>query len=112
LGLALILALRLLSPAGFMPAFERGTVAIVVCPDAGPVAGAIAGHHHGGHSKKLRQPCPYAATSAPGALGHGTPPLTALLLVGLALSMGRPFSFLEGHRTRDRPPLRAPPLLA
>jgi hypothetical protein len=45
--LALLLAVRLLSPAGFMPSFDRGTITIVACPDAAS-APAMMGHHHHG----------------------------------------------------------------
>jgi hypothetical protein len=108
--LALLLGLRLLSPAGFMPAFERGAVTIVVCPDADP-AGATGGHHH--HApKKAHQPCPFAAASAL-VLPIGDLPLpAAFLAIGLALLLGRTFLFIERSRSRERPPLRGPPLPA
>jgi hypothetical protein len=109
--LALLLALRLLSPAGFMPAFDRGAVTIVICPDAEPAAAGMAGHHHH-KSKQPHQPCPYAAASALGWLANDLPLLAGVLVVGLALLVGRPFAFLERHRTRERPPLRGPPLPA
>jgi hypothetical protein len=109
--LLLVLALRLLTPAGFMPAFDQGAVTIVPCPDAD---GAIAFgtlHHHGHKSPKhVHQQCPYAAASAPGLLDADFAGLGALLLLGAAaLLLGRPYNFLE-HRTHDRPPQRAPPL--
>jgi len=58
--LAIALALRLLSPAGFMPAFDHGAVTIVACPDYG----AAAAHHHHGDPKKLQHQCPYGAAAA------------------------------------------------
>ena len=113
LALALILALRLLAPAGFMPAFDHGAVTIVVCPDAEPIAPAMAGHHHHDHSKKFHQACPYAAASSLGATVADWPPLdAALFALGLALLIGRPFVSLERHRAHERPPLRGPPLPA
>ena len=42
--LALMMAVRLLAPAGFMPSFEHGAVTIVACPDA-DAGGAMAAHH-------------------------------------------------------------------
>jgi hypothetical protein len=110
--LALLLALRVLTPAGFMPAFERGAVTIVACPDWEPPAAPMAGHHH--HSpKKLHQSCPYASASALGGLAGDQPLLPALLALGLALLLpGRAFSFPERHRAHDRPPPRGPPILA
>jgi hypothetical protein len=108
--LALVFALRVLTPAGFMPAFEHGSVAIVVCPDADSAAAAPM-HHHGGH-KTLHQSCPYAAASALGTFGADAPLLAATLVVGPALLLGRTFLFLEKIRSHERPPLRGPPLPA
>ncbi len=111
LAFALILAVRLLTPAGFMPAFEHGSVTIVACPDGD--GGAVPSSHHHGRPKKLHQPCPYASASSLAGLGPDfTPLLIGVLVVGLALLLGRPFQFLERSRARERPPLRAPPLPA
>jgi len=85
LAMALLLALRLLSPAGFMPEFVDGAVTIVACPDAGPVA-AMAGHDHQQSKAKLHQTCPYAAAAGLGGLVNEPAPLIALLVVGLAHS--------------------------
>ena len=107
---ALLLAVRSLAPAGFMPAFDHGVVTIVACPDAAPVA-AMHMHHHGDH-KTLHQPCPYASASALGALGADWAPLLATAFFAVALLLGRMFLFVERHGTRARPPSRAPPILA
>lgn len=110
LALALLLALRLLSPAGFMPAFDDGAVTIVACPDAGAVAPPS--HHHSADHKAGHQPCPYAAASALGTLaGDWAPPLM-LLAFGIALLLGRSFDFVERHRASERPPSRGPPFPA
>jgi hypothetical protein len=112
--LALLLALRSLAPAGFMPAFENGAVTIVICPDAAPVA---AHHHHrsgdhrSGDHQGRHQPCPYAAASALGALGPEWPPLLPAIFFAVALLLGRTFLFVERHSRRERPPLRGPPIL-
>jgi hypothetical protein len=110
--LALVLALRLLTPAGFMPAFEHGSVAIVVCPDADPAPASSMPMHHHGDRKTLHQPCPYAAAAALGTFGADAPLLTANLTVGPVLLLGRTFLFLEKSRSHERPPLRGPPLPA
>jgi hypothetical protein len=109
---ALVLALRLLTPAGFMPAFDHGAMTIVPCPDADG-APIITTHHHG-HGKTpqhFHQPCPYVAGSAPGLAGADFVALGALLVVAAVLLLGRRFFFL-GSRAHDRPPLRGPPLPA
>jgi hypothetical protein len=110
IAFALLLALRLLSPAGFMPAFDRGGVTIVACPDAG-LAGSIDAHH-AEHSKKLHATCPYAAASGLGSIASDVAPLLALLILSVPLLLGRTFQFLERSRAHERPPLRGPPLPA
>lgn len=107
--LALLLAVRLLAPAGFMPSFEHGAVTIVTCVDADA---APMSAHHDGHSKKLHQPCPYASASGPGSLAPDLPLLVGALAVAAALLLGRTFLFLERHRKHERPPLRGPPIPA
>ena len=107
--LALLLAIRSLAPAGFMPAFDNGSVTIVVCPDAMP---GQASHHRSGDHKSLHQPCPYAAASAVDAVGPGWTPLLPILSFGVVLLLGRTLQFIERHETRERPPLRGPPLPA
>ena len=112
MAMALLLALRLLSPAGFMPSFDRGAVTIIACPDGAPVAG-MPGHDRDQHSKaKLHRTCPYASAAALGGLGNEAPLLAALQIVGLALLLGRSFTFLDKQRAHERPPLRGPPIPA
>ncbi|HYX45715.1 MAG TPA: DUF2946 family protein [Sphingomicrobium sp.] len=108
--LALLLALRSLAPAGFMPAFDHGRVTIVACPDAAPV-GSMQAHRHGDH-KGLHQPCPYASASALGTCGADGPPLLAAAFFAAALLLGRRFLFVERQSRRARPPSRAPPTRA
>ena len=114
--LALLLALRMLSPPGFMPAFDHGAVAIVVCPDSeAPLLPTGTMHHHHAHDHdkaKHQSPCPYASASALGALGQDFESLLDVLIIGAAFLLGRTFLFIERHGRRERPPLRGPPLLA
>lgn len=112
---ALLLALRLLGSTGYMPAMERGSITIIACPDADPNAPLALGtgsmHHHG-HAKHDHNICPYAAAGALGALGNEFTPLLAVLLVGIALLLGRTFLFVERQTARERPPAIGPPLPA
>lgn len=103
-----MLAMRLLTPAGFMPVFDHGAVAIVACPDADPAPTMVAHHHN--HSKNLHQPCPYAAASGLGALAIDFAPLVGVLILAAALLLGRNFLLVEPNRAHERPPLRGPPL--
>jgi hypothetical protein len=109
--LALLLAVRLLAPAGFMPAFEHGSVTIVPCPDADSRTVPAAPMHHQ-HGNLKHEQCPYAAASAVGSLGTDFIPLIGVLVFGAALLIGRTFLFLESNSLRQRPPTRAPPIPA
>lgn len=112
----MILALRLLTPAGFMPDFDRGAVTIIACPDAdaGPTV-AITAHHHqhgNGHREPLHQPCPYASAAPLGLLAAALARLVDVLILAAALLLGGNFLHIELGRAHERPPLRGPPLLA
>jgi hypothetical protein len=112
--IALLLGLRLLGATGYMPAFEHGSMTIIVCPDAdvdAPLAINVAHHHHG-QSKHPHGVCPYASVSSLGALGVDFGTLAGALIFAPALLVGRTFRFLERNRLRERPPSRAPPLPA
>ena len=108
-ALGLLLALRLLSPAGFMPALDHGSVTIVACPDAGVETPAPMKMRHN-HQQQHKEQCPYASASSLGALGIDFHALADVLIIGAALLLGRSFLFLKRHKARERPPLRAPPI--
>ena len=110
---ALLLSLRLIGSAGYMPAADHGSLTIVSCPDAdlnAPFAmGAM--HHHGDMQHKHAR-CPYAAAAALGAVGNGWTPLIAATLFAVALILGRTFLFVERQTCRERPPAIGPPVPA
>jgi hypothetical protein len=108
--LALLMAVRLLAPAGFMPAFDHGAVTIVACPDAQVSTPAPMHHQHGG--QKHHEPCPYASASSLGALGADFAALVTVVIFAAALLLGRTFLFLERNSLRERPPTRGPPIPA
>jgi len=105
-----LLALRLLAPVGFMPAFDHGAVTIVACPDAVP-AMAMAGHSN--HDKAaFHQLCPYAAAATVAALAPVLAPLLAtIIFLSAALIARSPRTFI-GTSARGPPRLRGPPLPA
>ena len=112
---ALLLGLRMLGATGYMPTFEHGELAIIVCPGAdadAPLAVDVAHHHHGNSKHKHSGACPYASASSVGALGAQFSPLLAVSMFAAALLLGRTFLFLERSRLRTRPPTRGPPLPA
>jgi Protein of unknown function (DUF2946) len=111
---ALLLALRLLTPTGFMPAWGESQFAITLCDDAGAPVGVSPRHqHHGDAGKaKHRQSCPYAAASAPPFL---TPLVAAIAhpLVPTPLAAPRAIvAALPLQKKIEHPPSRAPPVLA
>lgn len=108
--LLLALALRIVVPGGFMPAFAQGSVTITIC--------------HGDSTSQREIPvpvkrlpgaaqtCAFADLDQP-ALGAVDPVLLALALAfSLALGFAAsPPLRLHGH-ARLRPPLRGPPSIA
>jgi hypothetical protein len=110
LVIGLALALRLLSPAGFMPAFAHGAVTILACPDAAPAP--INHHHHSSDHKSAHQQCPYAAASGLAAAGVEWPATALVLAFAAALLLGRTYAFLERQRDGERPPAIGPPIPA
>jgi len=111
--LALLLVLRSLAPAGFMPAFDRGSLTIVVCPDAdGAATAAVHHHHHPGEHGFAHHPCPYASASALGGLGADWVPLLGVIVFAAALLLGRTFLFIDRQSRGERPPAIGPPIPA
>ncbi|MBW8783270.1 MAG: hypothetical protein JF593_01305 [Novosphingobium sp.] len=134
--LALALCMKVLVPAGFMFSGAGGSLALVVCPDAGgdPLSGQAAHHHRGpavqggmhvhamhavvaehataahAHAKGDGV-CPYSAV-AMASLASVDAPLLALALVFiLALGFTAAPPLRARGRAHLRPPLRGPPLL-
>jgi hypothetical protein len=107
--MALAMALRLLSPVGFMPAFDHGAVTIVPCPDAAPAGIAMMHHHHGDNAHP--QPCPYAAGAGAGPL----PGIASAALPSAPAAAEQPAATLAENapaaQDRERPPATGPPLL-
>jgi len=107
---AMLLAIRLMSPAGFMPSFEHGSVTIVACPDAGPAVAPMSQRHHGRQDQ--HQPCPYAAASALGTAADPMPWAIAVVLLAAALVFARPYRLPDRRRDYEHPPSRGPPVPA
>ncbi len=105
-----LLALRLLAPAGFMPAFDYGAVTIVACPD-GAAEGPMP-HHLDHHRTKFHQICPYAAAATPAVFGHDVGILAEAIPFLSAPLLGRPYLFLTRADDREPPRLTGPPLPA
>ena len=129
--LALCLAVRLLTPPGFMPSFDGGSLAIVPCPDAegaslvraSPAMSAMpmdgmampdAGHthHHDGKEAFHHPVCPYAAAASIAGLDAGVIAFAAIVFMAALPPLARALPRYRRHATRDRPPAQGPPLPA
>lgn len=108
--LALLLAVRLASPFGFMPGEAAGRLALVECPDAIPIPSAHHGmDHHGG--AKAKPLCPFAAGMAPaGPLPAVNAVVFPVAVLAVPPVAARASHRIAGARAAPRPPSRAPPL--
>jgi len=110
---ALLMSMRMLTPNGFMPAWESGQFQVSPCDDAGARIGKAA--HHGEHKKdapKHRQPCPFAAASAQSFV-TSTPAAIVEPFAPVILSHALPRPVAHSPiRKAERPPSRAPPALS
>lgn len=106
----MLLSMRLLTPHGFMPAWDSGRLQISICDDAGARIGQASHHdHHKKDSPKHRQPCPFAAASAQSFV-DSVPVAIVAPLEPVRLSHAPPPSLtLPPARKIERPPSRAPP---
>src|SRR6185503_5519177 len=116
--LALLLAVRIIASAGYMPSLEHGRLSLMLCPDGEWTAPATAmpamagmGHDHGS-SQAHHQQCPYAVAAAiPFASGDSAPLLPLPLLVFAIL--GAAFLAPLARRSRfERPFSTGPPIPA
>nr|WP_299597678.1 DUF2946 family protein [Sphingomonas bacterium] len=121
LFLALALAMKLLTPTGYMFVEDGGRIAVTLCPGFAPVApppemsGMSAMSHKGDHGSskghgKPELPCAFAGLTA-SALGAVDAILLAAALAfvaALALRPVRPRPVF--HAPHLRPPLRGPPI--
>jgi hypothetical protein len=126
--LALCLGVRLLAPAGFMPSFANGSLAIVECPgaDGAQAPMAIPGmpnlvkpgmtmpthDDRGGDDGFHHQACPYASAASLAGLEPG---VVAIVLPAVQATLpprARPLRAFRRRAIRDLPPSQAPPLPA
>jgi hypothetical protein len=105
----LLLALRLLSPAGFMPQWRADGFRIELCDG---IAAAPAHHHHGQptkQEKKAHETCPYAAAAA-GGLAIAPQSASLESVVHGAEKQGWAIAAAAAaDRHHERPHTRAPP---
>lgn len=111
--LALMLALRLLTPPGFMPSFEHGRITVVPCDGIVAAPAPMKMAHHDGHKqgKAGHQTCPYAAGAWPALLPIVSFVETDLPLIS-ATAVGAFAAALVLRSRQDRPPSTGPPAAA
>ena len=106
---ALALAVRLLVPAGFMPA-GAGGLQLTICTSAGMVTLPGRAGHEPAAPAPDKHPCAFTALAAP-PLGSDAPAMALphpLPMIGVAPTLR--LVAAPGTPDRLRPPLRAPPL--
>lgn len=108
---AAALAMRVLVPAGFMPA-AAGGIAVEICSGSGPMTMMLELPGVPGKAEhKTDSPCAFSALSAPGLAGAD--PIQLAIALALILTTALFFAPVAPVRrvAHLRPPLRGPPLL-
>lgn len=107
---ALLLAVRLASPVGFMPGTSGDRPAVVLCDDSGWAGATHHGHDQG--PDKIKHSCPYASATPLGTdFAVATLPEPAVTFDALPPSGIHQF-LIERFRRDERPPSQAPPAVA
>ncbi len=118
-ALALALAVKLLSPAGFMPAQHDGQLVISLCTPDGPattvvtIPGKGKGEGTGGdsHNGKTEPPCAFSGLASSSLAATDIILLAAAILFAMALALRLPVPLLAAPPAYLRPPLRGPPAI-
>ena len=109
--LALALAMRLVTPAGFMPMFDGGRLTVVECPGSGPMPMMpMSGMDQG--QKKLCQSCPHATATGAGLVDAKPLMPEIARFAPVPLSVGSDFTLALARGQHERPPAIGPPILA
>lgn len=111
--LAAALFLRVLIPAGWMPAPEHGAFAIAPCPAVGEgITGHSANHHHGSHKAQHDGDCAFSPLHAGFAPTAAAPSFAAtVILAAPPLADPAIASFPTGPPAPP-PPATGPPAIA
>jgi hypothetical protein len=112
--LALVLTMRLLTPAGFMPALDGGRLEVVACPggDSTPMRAMAGMHHDHGKTGKVCQSCPHATASGAGLIDGAPLALAGSSFLAVPPLLGRAILLPARSSDHDRPPSIGPPLPA
>lgn len=112
-AIVLLVVARLLAPAGFMPDWKAGELALQPCD--GTVAVPAMGHHGQHHQHKQpvqHQSCPYAVAAGHSGVAPADAPAVepAVLADGMALAEAQPAPLRPSRR--EQPRARGPPAIA
>lgn len=114
--LALVLAMKLLMPAGFMPTVADGHIVITICSGSGPtkMVMAIPGMEHDksggeGHRDNTATPCAFSGLSTPSLAAADPVLLAAAILFVMVLGLRNAAPPVITASPHLRPPLRGPP---
>lgn len=109
--LALVLAMRLVTPAGFMPSFNQGRLTVVECPGSGPMPMMpMSGMDHS--QKKVCQSCPHATATGAGLVDGQPLLLAATTFATVSHSIASAFALSLRRGQHERPPAIGPPIPA
>lgn len=114
-GFALLLAIRLIGSAGYMPMVEHGRLTVMLCPDGEwtATAPAMPGMDRDHGSKPAHhQQCFYAAATAIPFTNANSAPLLLSILLAFAFLVARTLPSLPRSDRLERPHSTGPPLPA
>jgi hypothetical protein len=110
-AITVLLAARLLSPAGFMPGWKGGGIALQHCDGVAPPP--MAHHGHGRHDQPPpahHQPCPYAVAAAHAGIAPAQAPAPERLLVAAEAPPAVPDPIAQPRQRLEQPRSRGPPI--
>lgn len=113
--LALLLSLRVIASAGYMPMIEHGRLELTLCPDGAWTAPAPAmpGMDHHGQKTAHHSECPYAAAAAtPWANGNAAPMIAAEHVAFARFLPNRVTAKVSTRSPAPPPPATGPPAIA
>ena len=108
---ALVLAMRLVTPAGFMPAFDQGRLTVVECPGSGPMPmPPMSGMDDS--QRKVCQSCPHGTATGAGLVDAQPLLIPAASFATVPPRLFTPASIPLRRGEHERPPAIGPPIPA
>ncbi len=114
-ALALLLVIRVVTSAGYMPDVEQGHLTLMLCPDGEwtvPSTTMPGMPHDGSKGIEGHQQCPFAAAAAMPLSNTAPAPLVAPVALPLVLAGAPIISWISARPHFARPPSTGPPFPA